>query len=118
MVTFVDDDLPILSDDIIDCSPMRQTLDHRDVEASIRAPLARAELADLSWIESEKQRELRAPLIHKRLPMNEDERVAMTRRDEIAAHDGLPAPGGATKTPCHAKGLPRPRAPGSASVFR
>ena len=89
MVTFVDDDLPILSDDIIDRSPTCQALDHRDVEAAFRAPLARAELADLSLIESEEQRELRAPLIHKRLPMNEDERVAATLRYEVAAHDRL-----------------------------
>src|SRR5580704_2425138 len=68
---------------------MRQTLDHRDVEAAIRARLARAELADLSWIEAKKQRELRAPLIHKRQPVHEDERITMTLRDEIAAHHGL-----------------------------
>lgn len=100
MVAFVDDDLPVLSDDIIDRSPVCQALDHRDVEAAVRAPLACTELADFSWIESEKQRGLGAPLIHKRLPMNEDERVAVALRNEVAAHTTvLPAPGGATKTP-------------------
>jgi hypothetical protein len=89
VVTLVNDDLPVLGHQIIHRSLTCQALDHCDIDFALDGFFTGTELADLPWIESEEQRELRAPLIRKGLAVYEDERVAATLGDEIRTDDGL-----------------------------
>ena len=46
MVAFVDDEMPIITDDIIDFAPANQALDQGDVDLTFRFAAAAADYAD------------------------------------------------------------------------
>jgi hypothetical protein len=54
-------------------------------EAPRRRTLRARDLADLLRVDTEKERELREPLIEQRSTVDEDQRTARSRRDEVCA---------------------------------
>lgn len=89
MVALVDDDVPVLPNEFIDGVLVNQTLDHRDIEASVGLPLSCADLADVLRVEPEEDGELREPLVEERAAVDEHQRVAPALSDEVRAQHGL-----------------------------
>jgi len=93
VMTLVDQHMTVLRDAVSDLGAEHETLDHRHVEPPVESVTSTAEGADLRRIEAEEAGELRHPLLHQRLAMNQPQRTASTGRDELRANDGLPAAG-------------------------
>jgi hypothetical protein len=79
---FVDHDLAVARHDVVHPSLSHEALQHADVEATVRRPLAGADPTDLLRLQSQKHRELRQPLIQERPAMHQDERAAPAGCDE------------------------------------
>ena len=67
-----------VADEFIDLVPTDETLNHRHVQPAIVFALTASDLADLLFIDAEKDRQLCSPLLQKRLPMDQDQRAAPT----------------------------------------
>ncbi len=93
MVTFVDDDVSVPGDEIIDLPLSDEALDHRHIEPAVRFTFAPAHLTHVLLIDSEEHRELRDPLIEKGLAVDEDQRAPSALRDQVGAENGLPDAG-------------------------
>ena len=89
VMALVDDHLTVAGDEIGDGVLAHEALDHRDVDAARGRALRTSDLPDLLSIEAEEQRELRQPLIEKGLSMDEDQRAARSRCDEVRADHRL-----------------------------
>ena len=85
----VDDDLPVAGDEIGNGLPANEALDYGDIDPPGRSALRALDLSDRLRIEAEELRELRDPLVQKRAPVNQDQRAARARCDEVRPDHGL-----------------------------
>jgi hypothetical protein len=97
MVAFIDDDVPVVRDEIVNAILAHQALNHRDVEPSVRLTLTAADLSDILIGNTKKHRKLRNPLLEQRLSVDENQCVAGALRDEIGPENGLADAGWADK---------------------
>jgi hypothetical protein len=104
MVALIDDELAVLSHQIGYDALAYLALNQGDVEQSGRFPLSASDDPNLFRIETEKGSEAGRPLIHKRLPMDENQRTAPAGSDYVCGNDRLAEPGGCGK---HARIMPQ-----------
>jgi len=90
MVALIDDDVPIVSDQIVDLILANQALDHGDVESTVGPALATSDSANLLLVDIEENRKLGNPLFEERLAVDENKSAASAPRDKVRAEDGLP----------------------------
>ncbi len=121
MMTFVHDHVSVPRHDVPVAS--RKALQHADVDNSCGFSPAAADLADLTRLQIEENRQLSSPLIEKLRAVHKDERAASTCGYQVRAQNRLPTARGATKTPiswasnartaccCRAVNLPRNSTP-------
>jgi hypothetical protein len=72
MVALIDDDVPIVSDQIVDLILANQALDHGDVESTVGPALATSDSANLLLFDIEENRKLGNPLFEERLAVDEN----------------------------------------------
>ena len=90
VVAFIDDDVTVRSNEIVDSFLTDEALHHRHIKLSVRLALTTADLPDVLLVDIEEHCQLRLPLLEQRLSVHEDERAARTLRDEVRAKNGLP----------------------------
>lgn len=78
MMTFINDQMAVSSDDIVDLAFSDQALDQRHIDDARRLALAAANPADVFRIDFEKGSQAFHPLIEQCATMDKDERVALT----------------------------------------
>ena len=93
VVAFVDDDLPVVSDEIGDLSLPGEALEQRDVDETGRATLAGTELADGARLDVKERCQALPPLIREVLTVNDDQGADPAQRDEPRGDDRLAKPG-------------------------
>src|SRR6266511_88346 len=90
VVALIHDDVAVSGDDVVDLALPNEALDHRDVDPARALPLPAPDDTDLLARDPEELRQLRDPLVEKRLPVDKDERAHAAPRDERRSEDGLP----------------------------
>ncbi len=89
VVALIHDHLSIPADQIRNALLAHEALDHRHINPPGRRALARADLANLFRLDSEKDGELGDPLVEEGAAMDQDQRAASARRDEVCPDDRL-----------------------------
>ncbi len=90
MMTFIDNDVSVAGDEVIDVVVVIETLNHCDIEAAVGLALPAPDLTDLFCIYTKEDCQLRDPLLEERLTMDQDQSIAGALRDEIGPKDRLP----------------------------
>src|SRR5437867_695130 len=94
MVALVHDDMSVGGNDIIDVSPMDQTLNHRHVQDTIGISFPASNPSHLLLVDAKKGRNLGNPLVEERPAVNEDEGAATSLSDQVSPENGLTDAGG------------------------
>ena len=89
-MTFIDNDVSVAGDEIIDVVVVIETLNHCDIEAAVGLAFPAPDLTDLFCVYTKEDRQLRDPLLEERLTMDQDQSIAGALRDEIGPKDRLP----------------------------
>ena len=89
MVAFVDDQMAILANDVIDLALARQTLNDRYIDNAGGLAFATADLADGFWRKIEKGREAGDPLVEELPAVDQNQRVGLAGGDGISGHHGF-----------------------------
>ena len=89
MMALVDDNLTIVGYEVCDGLLVDEALDHGDVDSPRRRPLAGANLANRLGVDRQKQGQLRYPLIDQWPTVDENQRVPLSRADQIGSDNGL-----------------------------
>src|SRR4051794_27605412 len=89
-MTFVDDQVPVLADTIVDHALPAEALKKRDVEQTVGSIATSADLTDARVRQIQKGRQPLHPLIEQLPPMNEDQRVDAALRDEPCSDHSFP----------------------------
>ena len=63
MMAFVDDDLTVFGNDVLDAVLADEALDHCDIEPTVASFLPSADLTDLLLLDTQEQRQLSEPLV-------------------------------------------------------
>lgn len=93
VVAFVDDDVSVPADELVDGVSADEALHHRDVDSAVRFPGVPADPSDFHWVEPEVKGKLLDPLVEQGLPMDEDEGRTGASRHEPGTDHRLPGAG-------------------------
>jgi hypothetical protein len=90
MMAFVNDQMPVLRDAIIDNAFAYETLNHSNVELPCRFPPATPNLADVPTVDVKKRTQTLNPLIEQLPPVHQHERVHAALGDQRGRNNGFP----------------------------
>jgi hypothetical protein len=88
-MAFIDDQMAVAGDEIVDFAPLDQALDDRDVDDASRLPLAASDDSDLLRFDVEERPQALHPLAEKFAAMDKDGRVSLPLGDQRGRHDRL-----------------------------
>lgn len=97
VMAFIDDDVPVVGDEVFDDAFANETLDHNDVDLSGEFFASASETSDVLFFEIEELGESLDPLIHELLAMNENEGADSALRDQPRGENGFSEGGGGGK---------------------
>ena len=88
-MALVYDQLPILTDDVVNDTFLAQALNHRNVNLPGRLVPAAPDLSDLFWRKSQKSAQRFNPLVEHLATMNNDQCIHFALSNQVSGYNGL-----------------------------
>lgn len=89
MVAFVDNQMTVIADKVIDLAIANQALDQRHIDDPCRLPFPATDDADLLWVDAQEGTQTLYPLGEKLPAVNKNQRVAASMCNECSSDNCL-----------------------------